>query len=171
RGVDMARGLRRQRATTQVACDTASSGSTPLRWLACVTTWAEDTARRPRRHSTSTRPRSLIWLPAAGGEKVKVVPPNTRPPPALSRTKPLSPPLRTTLHAPRVPSKNWMRMRAHCAASARLGTEMRTPTLPGALGGSHTLIVAHGDGRNWAVALGAAATMEAMAATDARSAR
>ena len=63
RGVDMARGLPGQRAITQVACDTASSGSTPLRWLACVTTWAEDTTRRPRRHSTSTRPRSLIWLP------------------------------------------------------------------------------------------------------------
>ena len=30
----------------------------------------------------------MIWLPAAGGVNVKVVPPNTRPPPVLSRTKP-----------------------------------------------------------------------------------
>src|SRR3954453_16208439 len=56
-----------------------------------------------------------------------------------------------------------MRMRTHCAASRRLGTDTRTPTLPGAAGGSHVLIVAHGDGRNWAPAGGAPAATPAVA--------
>src|SRR3954454_2300279 len=143
----------------------ASSGSRPLRWPPCVVICARETTRRPRRHSTSTSPRSLSWRPAAGGVKRNVVPPKTWPPPSLSLAKPPSPPERTTRHEARVPSKNWTRMRIHCAASLRLGTETRTPTLPGAVGGSHWLIVAHGDGRNWAPAVGAAASAATPIAT------
>src|SRR5919202_316435 len=137
---------------THVGAETCNSGSLASAWPPCVVSCARETARRPRRHWMSTRPRSVRLLPGAGGVIVNVVPPKKRPPPRLKRRKPVSPPVRTTRQAVRVRSKNWMRIRIHWAASARLGTEARTPTWPGAVAGSQTLIVAQGERRNCASA-------------------
>ena len=59
--------------------------------------------------------------------EVKVVPPKRGRRRRSSRRSRRRRPCGRRCHAPRVPSKNWMRMRAHCAASRRLGTESGRP--------------------------------------------
>ena len=137
RGVDMVRGLPGQRAITQVACDTASSGSTLLRWLPCVEICGRghdapaappldvdepaelDLAARRRRREGEGRPAE--HAAAAVAEL---------------RTKPPSPPLRTTRHdAARAVEELDADADPLRGVARGWGPRRARPTLPGSLGG------------------------------------